>query len=64
MNNLKFTDDELTEIDQILKKEQVKWQNMYLFTGTEDYDFGDLKKRHGTIQPISNEEYEHLIEHY
>lgn len=29
----------------------------------EDYDFGDLKKRHGTIQPISDEEYERLIEH-
>lgn len=29
-----------------------------------DYDFGKLKKRHGTIQTISDEEYQRLLKKY
>ncbi|WP_297953708.1 hypothetical protein [uncultured Lactobacillus sp.] len=29
-----------------------------------DYDFGKIKKRHGSIQPISDEKYHELLEKF
>src|SRR5699024_8187248 len=32
--------------------------------GLEDYDFGKVKKRHGSVLPITDEEYQGLLKYY